>query len=104
MSRSGRPKVLAAGRSINVIVPAEDFHSLRRHVEQIKRDQPGFSMGDLVRDFIRAGMAGNKIRTVDPDPLIENARHLRVAARIAARIARQMELSSAAGEGSSSAA
>jgi hypothetical protein len=88
----GRPQLFPSGRQISVLVSAEDYRNLAALVERAQVDRPGFSFGDLLRSYIRRGLAEEprqfRPRTVDPKE--DTVRHLYAIARTAYRIAREL--------------
>jgi hypothetical protein len=55
----GRPKLYANRRTLTLILSAEDYEAVRNRALRISDDKPGFSMADLVREFIERGLAKN---------------------------------------------
>ena len=90
MTHRGRPRLFTgSGHAINVMLPIEDFDSLRRHVDRLKRERPGFGFADLVRAYIREGLDRDHIRRAPADPGTERERHLRLIARTALKLLRE---------------
>jgi hypothetical protein len=58
---AGRPMIFRTGkRQLNVLVSIEDYRSLRELARAEREERPGFSLGDLLRGFIRRGLEENR--------------------------------------------
>lgn len=64
---SGRPKLYASKRAINLVVSADDYNAMRNRARRIAEDRPGYSMADLMREFIERGLtkSGHAPRPID---------------------------------------
>jgi DUF1365 family protein len=56
----GRPRILASRRQLNVLVSLEDYRALKSIVATERLERPPYSMGELLRRFIRHGLAQEK--------------------------------------------
>jgi len=60
----GRPQLFENSHAISVIVPKRDYEALRRRVDEIQFERPGYSLGDLIRELIERDL-GLERRPVD---------------------------------------
>jgi hypothetical protein len=90
----GRPPLYAESRQISVLVSAEDYNQLAELVERGRIEQrPGFSFGDVLRQFIHRGLKESPRRRRGPldDPKENTVRRLHAIARTAQKLAREIE-------------
>lgn len=89
----GRPRLFPETRQISVLISDEDYQRLVAVVERARVEKPGFGMGDLLRSYIRRGMAKEEeqFHSHAADPKEDIVRQLHAIARTAQRIARELE-------------
>lgn len=79
-------------RQISVQVSGDDYRILERLVKEARTTQPGYSFGDLLREFIHECLAGKNVKP--PDELSaaeERVRRLRAIALSVRHLARELE-------------
>jgi len=88
----GRPQLFAKSRQISVLVSADDYHILDGLVQKERVARPGFSFGDLLRDYIRDALKREDTR---PLPKLsrgkDQIRRLHAIARSAITLAHELE-------------
>jgi len=86
----GRPAIFSNRHPLNVLISHEAYQALRREARVIGQDQPGFSVGDLVRDYIARGLGDRapKPRTIDTKA--ERVRQLRGIAKSVLKLAEEL--------------
>lgn len=90
----GRPLIFPEGsKTLSVLVCPEDYRALSELVERAKAARPGYNFGDLLRRYIRRGLAADVPRLQDQpvDPKQTPVRQLFALARRARRIAVELE-------------
>ena len=87
----GRPQLFDGGHQVNVRVSVEDYRALRARVAQLAADQPGYSLGDLLRGYIRQGLGEGALPRRETDPRAARIRQLRVIARTALKVAEELK-------------
>ena len=88
----GRPQLFPNSRQISVLVSADDYTTLERLVTKARVERPGFSFGDLLRGFIRKGLAGEDLKPLPKLPASQDrVRRLHAIARSAHRLAHELE-------------
>jgi hypothetical protein len=89
---SGRPKLYPGGHQLNVFVSGEEYEVLSALVNRARVEHPNYSFSDIVRVYIRRGLAEEprpfKRHLADPNET--PARRLYVIARMAQRLAREL--------------
>lgn len=85
----GRPQLFDNRHALNILISREDYQALRREAEAQRVEQPGFSVGDLVRGYIQAGL-GKRAPARRSDPRAVRIRQLRAIARSALEVAREL--------------
>ena len=90
----GRPQLFPHSKQISVLVSSDDYKVLGGLVEKARVARPGYSFGDLLRDFIR------RVLDQEPDlskplkklpPGKDRIRRLYAIARQAQRLARELD-------------
>jgi hypothetical protein len=69
----GRPKLYASRRTLTVVLSGDDYDALRARAHLVAEDKPGYSMADLVREFIERGLGKSA-----PAPRLTDIRTARV--------------------------
>ena len=72
-------------------LPAEEYDVMGRIVDEAKLEQPSYSMGDLVRDFIQRGLGRTAPAARPLDVRSMRQRQLRAISRTALELAKQLE-------------
>lgn len=88
---SGRPLLFANSKQVNVRVTLEDYTAIRTRVETIARMQAGFTIGDLIRDYIHRGLDADGAPRRETDAKAARVRTLRTIGRTALRLAQEYE-------------
>ena len=90
----GRPILFPDGKQISVLIPAEDFEVLDRVVQRAKRDDPSFTYGDQIREWVSRGARSAARRNGDKPlgkatPKELRQRQFHTIARLAHRLAKE---------------
>ena len=65
---------------VGVVIPIEDYRDLRRIVRQAQADDPGYSLGDLLRNYIDRGLKKDRRPSGEPPPRPSPTRQLNALA------------------------
>ena len=91
MSR-GRPVLYGDGATVTVKITRADRQALLARAAEIARDEAGFVVSDLVREYIKRGLdQDGKPRRETDDPAAAHVRRLRVIARSALEMAKALQ-------------
>lgn len=90
---AGRPELFPDGRQVCVLLSRADYEALSTLVDKARVERPGFSFGELVRRYIRRGLAEDKPfrAKAAADPSQDGLRRLQAIARSATLLARDMK-------------
>ena len=86
----GRPSLFKDRHPLNVLISNRDYEALRSEAEAIRTEEPGFSVGDLVRRYIHDGLS-KKGHRGSQDPMTIRIRMLRGVARGVLQVARELQ-------------
>jgi hypothetical protein len=87
----GRPKLYASRRTLTLILSTDDYNALRSRAQHIAEDKPGFSMADLVREFVERGLAKNVPAPQPIDVHTARVRQLYAISRSALELAKALK-------------
>lgn len=86
MPGPGRPQRFPHGRQVSVLVSIDDYRVLRETVDRARVDQPEYTMGDLMRDYIRRCLKQARRVPAGPDPGDSPVRRLKTIEHQARRL------------------
>jgi hypothetical protein len=87
----GRPRLFPNRHPLNVLISDEDYRALVTEAARVRRERPGFSVGDLVRGYIRDGMGAKRAAPTRIDSRTAHIRQLRAIARTALEVAKHLK-------------
>lgn len=89
----GRPRVAnGKSRQVSVLVPEDEYRLLEQLVQSARVSRPGFTMGDLLRDFVRTCLSEiGENPLPDLSPRESRVRRLHALSRGLTALARELE-------------
>ena len=87
----GRPNLFVNRHVLQVIVSREEYDVIRRVVEETRLLRPGFSAGDLMREFIERGLGRYSPEPRPADERQARVRQLHAISRTALELARALK-------------
>lgn len=90
----GRPKISPKSRQVNVLIPEDAYQAMANLVEHARVMRPGYSIGDLMREFIDCRLeqlAENCQRPCKLPVGQDRVRRLHAIARAAVTLAHELE-------------
>jgi hypothetical protein len=89
----GRPQLFRSSKQISVLVSGEDYRALTVLLDRARVERPGYSYGDLLREFIRRCL--DQEQDLKPvrklNPMQDRIRRLHAISRAAARLAQELD-------------
>ena len=81
------------GHQVSVLLSAEDYAQVLGLVKRGRSERPDYSVGDLVRGYIRRGLEKEEPGPARPrrDPKDNHVRQLHALSRAVRRIARELQ-------------
>lgn len=88
----GRPQLFPKSRQISVLVSADDHKILTQLVEKARVARPGYSLGDLLRGFVRNALEASDVKPLAKlSPVKDRVRRLHAMAQTARDLAHELD-------------
>lgn len=84
----GRPPLFEEKHQLSVLMNAAEYRAMQELVESKRQEEPGYSLGDLMRRYVAQGLAEEMaLPKSHRDPKQDRVRRLHAIARLARALA-----------------